>query len=209
MKIFNKYLYISLGIVLVQTIFYQIGKVFSANDAFLVHSSLDDKIPYLSFFIVFYISWYLLLVLFPLFIANYSKDRFYEYNLCILINAVISLMVFLLFPTQIPRYVITSNGFFDFIVKAIYYFDTPTVCLPSLHASVCFLVIYFCIFTKEMPKKYRILLSILSVLIILSTLFVKQHVVYDVVLSFVITLTVYFVISKFNLKEKFKKCFTF
>lgn len=209
MKRINKYLYISLGMILIQTIFYQIGKVFSANEAFLIHSSLDDKIPYLSFFIIFYIIWYFLLVLFPLFIVRHSEDKFYQYNLCILINAVVSLMVFLLFPTQIPRYVITGNGIFDSIVKAIYYFDTPTVCLPSLHASVCFIVIYFCIFTKEMPNKYRVLFSMLSVLIILSTLFVKQHVVYDVALSFIITLIVYFIVSKFNLKEIFKKCFTF
>lgn len=195
MKNKQKYFLISVGVICIQTLYYSIGKMF-ANGGFVIDAKIDRMIPYISVFVLFYISWYFMLLIVPLLLSKYNEKDFYKYNICILINALISLIIFIVFPTSIPRYEITTNSIFDKLVRIIYYFDNPTTCLPSMHASAAFIAIYFSIGSRTLLKKYKIFIIIQSVLIILSTLFIKQHAVFDVIASFVISFIVYILVKK-------------
>jgi len=50
----KKEIIILLGTIIFQTTIYNIGKLFSSN-SHLIHTNLDDNLPFLSFFIVFYV----------------------------------------------------------------------------------------------------------------------------------------------------------
>ena len=61
---------------------------------------------------------------------------------------------------------------------------------------------WFCDLIEEVKKEYKILIIISSLLIILSTLFIKQHVVVDV-LGALLIVPIYYILRKrkINLEE--------
>ena len=84
-------------------------------------------------------------------------------------------------PAVFPR-----SNIFTRLVAEIYRTDTPTNILPSIHVFNS-LAVYFAIHHCQALKDRKWLQRgalILSVLIILSTMFIKQHSVLDVVLAF-------------------------
>lgn len=201
MKNKKTYFLITVTAVIIQTLIYQLGKIFATNNLNLIHSQLDDKIPFLSIFVIFYIVWYFMLILVPLTIAKHDNENFNKYILCILINALLCAVIFIIYPSEIIRNEITNNTIFDKLVSLIYKFDNPTVCLPSMHAAASFIFCYFSL-TKQIPKSKKITIIVLSILVILSTLFIKQHVLYDVLGALIVSLIAYILSSIINKKYK-------
>ena len=80
------------------------------------------------------------------------------------------------------------------LVRHLYQIDTPTNILPSIHvynSVVCYLAIDRC----KALKKYKAVRQgalVLTVLIVLSTMFLKQHSVFDVTCALVLNAVVYF-----------------
>ena len=89
------------------------------------------------------------------------------------------------------------------VVDIIYKVDTPVCNLfPSAHCAFSILFIISILDVKEVKKEYKILIIISSLLIILSTLFIKQHVVIDV-LGALLIVPIYYILRKrkINLEE--------
>lgn len=58
---------------------------------------------------------------------------------------------------------------------------------------------FFVSFDKGMNKYFRVTVGIISVLVVLSTLFVKQHVIIDVLGAFVISTILFINNDKINI----------
>ena len=58
---------------------------------------------------------------------------------------------------------------------------------------------FFVSFDKGMNKYFRVIVGIISILIVLSTLFVKQHVIIDVLGAFVISTILFINNDKINI----------
>ena len=75
----------------------------------------------------------------------------------------------------------------DFIIKATYFLDNPALnCFPSIHCLFCFQVILTTILSKNIKFKYKFLITIVSFLIIMSTVLVKQHYFLDILGALII-----------------------
>ena len=74
-----------------------------------------------------------------------------------------------------------------------------------MHCTVCFTSIYAFVKSNKIGKKYKTFFSVIFIGIILSTLFVKQHALMDVVTAFLLTLIVSLVTYKFKLDKKFER----
>ena len=87
-------------------------------------------------------------------------------------------------------------------INIIYKVDTPVNLFPSAHCALAILFIISTLDVKEIKKEYKILITITSVLIMLSTVFIKQHVIVDVLGAFIIV-PMYYIIrkKKINLEE--------
>lgn len=71
--------------------------------------------------------------------------------------------------------------------------DTPTNILPSIHVYNS-VAAWIAISRCKALKKHRFVVSgsfVLTVLIVLSTMFLKQHTVVDVISAFILNFTVY------------------
>ena len=115
----------------------------------------------------------------------------------------ISYIIYFIFPTEIVRPTLVDNSFFNSIINIIYISDRPFNCFPSLHVLGTYFVMRY---TKKDNNKYIYFYTkIVGVLIILSTIFIKQHFVLDVVASIVLVEIINVIVKKVS-DERLEKC---
>ena len=183
-------------------ILYFVLKLFQ-NNYHIITSPIDNTIPYIPYFIYIYLFFFpfIIIVLYITFIKDINK--YYNGIKTILLELIITEVIFLIYPTIIYRPTINSN--IDLITKTLlnltYYFDTPAInCFPSIHCLLCFQVSYMTILSKNINPNYKIFILITSFLIILSTLFIKQHYFYDIIGALIIFIISNIIINKISTK---------
>jgi len=143
---------------------------------------IDEKIPLLPGFIYIYISWIPMLALTPLLLFYFSDAVFIRYIIAWILDLILSCMIFLAYPTTFVHPKPSQKGLTGFVFKLVYsgsfrYLNSA----PSLHCSMALLYIFSVCACPGLPLILKVILSAYSLLIICSTLFVKQHVLVDVV----------------------------
>lgn len=157
----------------------QISQGFYHHD---LTNRIDADIPFISAFVVFYCFWYIFYLVNYILIAKEGKHKFFQFFMADFIAKTISLFIFIFYPTTMNlRPAFTGYSIFGFMVQLIYNLDPPTNLLPSIHC----LVSWFCFIgisaSKKIPRWYKVISFITAMLIILSTLLVKQHVLADAI----------------------------
>lgn len=155
----------------------------------LIHCALDDLIPFCEYFIVPYLLWfpYQVFVIAYFIFFNKEKREYYQLTLNLCMGMTVFLIVSWLYPNiQLLRpSVFTGDSLFIRAVQQLYSMDTPTNILPSIHVFNS-IAIHLAICKCEQLKDKKWLkrgAGILTFLIILSTMFLKQHSVIDVTLG--------------------------
>lgn len=191
------------------------GCKFSPFKLTILTSSFDAKLPFIPAFSIFYYLWYVYLLLIPFVLYKVNKKRMFEYAKIVVISVLLASIIFIFFPTTIERGVnlIECHSIFEYIVKFIYFTDTPNLCcLPSMHCVLCFIFIYMSLKTKELKWYYKLFFVLTSLGIVASTLFIKQHVIWDVFAAIAVV-TISVIISKFSkldqVLEKYYEHFNF
>ena len=162
---------------------------------FMIHSPLDDYIPFVEYFIVPYLLWFAFVAVAAGYFFFTDKTGFYR--LCAFLIAGMTFFLFLctVFPNgqNLRPVTFARDNIFVDLVKQIYSTDTPTNVLPSIHVfnslGVC-----IAIWHSDALKKHRMIqygAYLLALLIILSTMFLKQHSVTDVIAAFVLACAIY------------------
>lgn len=152
---------------------------------------IDDAVPFVPFFIIFYLLGSLLVVA-PVFIIK-DKREFYMLLLSYLIMSTISFSLFLITPIQMIRPEPAGSDIFSKLVIFQQNLDPPFNTFPSLHVSQDFFAF---LIIRRYNKKIGNYIIPLIVLIILSTMFVKQHNFIDVVGGIVVALIAYWFFKK-------------
>ena len=163
-----------------------------------VTSFLDYHIPFCEWFIIPYLLWfaYIAVTVTYLFFHNVSEFRHCMRFLCA--GMTIFLIVSAVYPTvQDLRPVLPASGsILTDLVRHLYQVDTPTNVFPSIHVfnsigayiAVC----------RVKPGKhnlgFRLGCLVLTVSIILATMFLKQHSVIDVIGGIALAYLCYYLI---------------
>ena len=166
----------------------------------IIDSSLDDKIPFCEYFIIPYLLWFLYIAVtvgYFLFF-NENTTEFWSLILNLAIGMTLFLIVSYVYPNglNIRPAEFTNDSVFTRMVQFLYRTDTPTNVLPSIHvynSVAAFSAIHTC---KNLQKHKGIRTGsfILTTLIILSTMFIKQHSVFDVLTAFIMAAVMYIVV---------------
>lgn len=173
---------------------------------YVMHSVIDDYIPFVKEFIIFYISWYIYLCIAVIYLAYKSKRDYYKLIIFLFAGMCITYTLYFLFPNaEDLRPTITNNDIFSLLVKYIYSIDTPTNVCPSVHV-IDSIGVWFAISNCNEIKNKKLINYITFIwmlLIILSTMFVKQHSIIDVVCGIILCILLYFPIYlPHKIKEK-------
>ena len=158
----------------------------------VVHMALDDAIPFCEYFAVFYVIWYPLIFFSLLFALLYDVEKFKHMEKFIIVTQVVAMICYILWPSrqdlrpeQFPR-----ENVFTWLMGLIYSVDTPTGVCPSLHVAYAVGVLSADLKDREMGRGWKVLLTLLVVLISLSVCFVKQHSALDVLTALPLCLLV-------------------
>lgn len=177
----------------------------------IIHTPLDDKIPFCEYFIIPYVLWYFYVCGTVLYLGLTLKNLT-EYSRLIA-NMIAGMVVFVIISWLYPngqnlRPDIVVDSVFTWMVNFLYTIDTSTNILPSLHVFVS-VACDIALCRNERFKKHlswQWASHILTILICLSTMFLKQHSVIDVVAALFCNALFYAVLYRFDvLKEIFTK----
>lgn len=168
----------------------------------------NHNIPLISYSILIYHSWYPFIFLISYIIFKNNKKIYQKLIYTLLLSFFISHITFIIYPNGIIRENIICNNIFDHIVLITYKLDNPVNCMPSIHALVCYILIYYTL-KINIKLYYKILIIIYLILIILSTLFTHQHLPIDLLLSTFYAIYTIIIIRKIypKIKNKFKFIF--
>jgi membrane-associated phospholipid phosphatase len=155
----------------------------------IVHTVFDDLIPFCEYFIVPYLLWfpYMIGAIVYFIFFNKNKREYYQLILNLMMGMTIFVIVSYVYPnvqhlrpSEFPR-----DNIFTRLVGILYQADTPTNVLPSIHVFNS-LAIHMAINSCEALKDRKWVQRgslLLTILIVLSTMFLKQHTVVDVCLG--------------------------
>jgi len=188
-----------LPILLLNLTYTVIDKYANTNKTLI--TSLDNSIPFVKQFVLAYIMWFALVPLVFLYVCIKDKRTYARMLVSMVCGLIISYITFFFFQTTVPRPDLYGNDIFTYIIRIIYNTDRPYNCFPSIHVMNCVLMIQGIWAAKGKNKSLAIIVTILNVLVILSTLFIKQHVVLDAVYGAILAI-VMFRLTNIFMREK-------
>ncbi|MCR4961813.1 MAG: phosphatase PAP2 family protein [Lachnospiraceae bacterium] len=170
------------------------------NTYMIIHTSLDDKIPFCEFFVIPYYIWFGYVVACVMLAFFTDLETYWKTVLFLVTGMTIFLVISTLWPNgqNLRPLVFERDNLCTGLVEKIYSADTPTNLWPSIHVYNSIgshLCIMNCSATKN-KKWARAISFVTAILIILSTMFIKQHSCFDVttaiIMAIVMTLIVYY-----------------
>ena len=164
----------------------------------VIHFPLDDYIPFCEYFIIPYLLWFG-------YVGwgigyFYLKDRSEYFRLCAMLFT--GMTIFLIVSTIYPNghylrpTTFARDNIFVHIVKWLYASDTATNLFPSIHVynSIAVNIAVWRSDAFKHKHAMRCGSAILMVSIILSTMFLKQHSVFDVVTGMITAAGMYMIV---------------
>lgn len=142
---------------------------------------LDQAIPFIKYFAVPYGVWIFYIYVCIVYFFKRDRTTYYRAMLLYTICALTCYGIYLVFQTTVPRPEVIGNDPFAQLVRFIYNRDQPFNCFPSIHCFSSYMVMRLMLSSPARNWKNVMLISGMSLLIIASTLFMKQHVVWDVI----------------------------
>ena len=164
----------------------------------LIHMNLDDYIPFNEIFVIPYFLWFVYIISTVIYFLFTEKSDYYRLCTFLFTGMTIFLIISTIFPNghhlrpvEFPR-----DNYLTSLVAGLYKKDTSTNIFPSIHVFNS-LGAHIAIIRSErfQSKKWiRHGSLVLCISIILSTCFLKQHSVFDVITAFIMALILYILV---------------
>ncbi|MBU3158890.1 phosphatase PAP2 family protein [Clostridium frigoris] len=173
----------------------------NTNDLF---TFVDKLIPFNKFFILPYVSWYIFIAVFSVILCIADKEKYFKLLITLNIGMITCYIIYYFYPTYVPRPLILGTDFFSNLVLNLYAADNPYNCFPSIHVLNSVLIALYIYESEKVSKCTKVICIIMSVSIILSTMFIKQHYFADVIAGVIFAFILYFSFRnlKFNLHKR-------
>lgn len=145
-----------------------------------IEGRLDRLIPFVPWTAAIYLGCYAFWIVNYILIARQEKRHVCRFFAADFLSRAVCLAFYLLYPTTNTRPAVEPEGFWNQVMIGLYATAAADNLFPSIHC----LVSWFCYIglrgKENIPKWYRGLSCLLAVLVCISTLTTKQHVVPDV-----------------------------
>ena len=168
-----------------------------SNIAFhVIHTTLDEHIPFVEAFIIPYMLWFGYIAITLAWFFFKSRQDFLRCCAFMFTGMTVCLIIYTLWPNMqdLRPKVMPRDNIFTAVVAWLYSIDTPTNVSPSIHVFNS-ISAYIAIARSETFGKYyrpvRAASLILTILISLSTMFLKQHSIFDVFCAIILSAIMY------------------
>lgn len=153
----------------------------ATENCHIIHSTLDNFIPFCEFFVIPYVLWYALIAGSLLYFLLYNVDSFKRLQTYIIIVQVIATVIYVIYPNkqELRPEVFPRDNFLTDVVANLYSIDTNTGVCPSLHVAVSLGIASAWLKEKSANVAFKIFIVAFAFSICLATVFIKQHSVID------------------------------
>ncbi len=158
----------------------------------IIESPLDAYIPFNELFIIPYFLWFPFIAISVLYFIFRDRTECYRLSGLLIVGMTVFLLVSTFYPNGVALRPVLSelgrNNIFLDMVSGLHKADTSTNVCPSIHVYNSLAVCFAFFASPHLKGKYLLKagILILTVLICMSTVFLKQHSVIDVFWAFVI-----------------------
>ncbi len=166
---------------------------------------IDHEIPFIPWFVYPYLAWFIWVPGVLIFLLFNDELEFRKSRSMLIIGMTLFLAFSAVFPTKLflRPYADPNAGITYWLLAQLYSADTATNVFPSIHVYNTCATLYS-IFMSKAPlfqnKYFRIFASVITVLICLSTMFIKQHSIVDVVGAIIMFGVVVLFVQEFHKK---------
>ena len=166
----------------------------------VIHVALDDYIPFCEYFVIPYFLWFAYVAWGIVYMALHNKSDYYKLCAFLFTGMTIFLMISTLYPNGHflrPTY-FTHHNLCTMLCEFLYSSDTATNLFPSIHVYNS-IGIHLAVAHNEQLRKNKtvqMLSFLLMVSIILATMFLKQHSVFDVCTAFLLAFVMYRIVYR-------------
>lgn len=200
-NLFQKYkhiLWFSYGLLYIPWFMYLENHV--TTNFHVIHMNIDDKIPFMSIFIIPYMLWFLYVASVLVYQCFTNVSDFKRNCIFLFTGMTIFLIVSTLYPNghHLRPDVYPDNSIFTQITMWLQSTDTPTNLFPSIHVYNSIGTHIAVTHSSTLKKNKFICISsfILMVLICMATVFLKQHSMFDVITGILMAAVMYPLVYK-------------
>ena len=177
----------------------------------IVHMAIDDYIPFVEYFIVPYLLWFLYVAVAIVYFFFTDVSDYYKLCCFLFVGMTIFLAVSTIYPNghYLRPSVFMHESVFTRLVEWLYATDTSTNLFPSIHVYNS-LGVHMAVIHSERLQKHKWVRScscVLMVSIVLSTMFLKQHSVFDVLTACIMALIMYSLVYGRDMQHSWRKLY--
>lgn len=161
----------------------------------VVHMAVDDYIPFIEYFIVPYLLWFLYVAAAVVYFFFTNVSDYYKLCCVLFVGMTLFLVISTVYPNghYLRPSVFRNDSIFTTLVQWLYATDTSTNLFPSIHVYNS-LAVHMAVSRSGKLRQYKWIQAgsgLLMVSIVLSTMFLKQHSVFDVITAFLLAAVMY------------------
>lgn len=169
----------------------------------VIHMAIDDYIPFCEVFVIPYFLWFAYLAVVVVYFFFKNKEDYYRCCFFMATGMTVFLIISTLWPNghhlrplSMPR-----DNIFTRLITFLYRTDTATNLWPSIHVYNSLGAHFAIIRSREFENRrsLRIGSLILASSIILSTVLIKQHSMFDVLTAFILAAIMYALVYRRDL----------
>lgn len=191
----HRYYYLLLYVPFFLLWFFLIEQINTPEKGYWVsYLPLDDKIPFVPIFALIYCLWYPFLIAPNVYLLIKEPSAFKRFMWFFMTGISLCLLICTVFPNgqDLRPASFASDSFCTRLMQILYQADTNTNVLPSMHVVGSIAVFYGAIHSKKLRKPLAMIpILVMTILISLSTVFVKQHSVLDIIWGVIVSVPVW------------------
>lgn len=177
----------------------------------VIHTAADDYIPFCEYFVIPYLLWFFYVAWGIIYMAKNNKADYYRLCAFLFTGMTVFLIISTVYPNGHylrPQY-FEHHNVFTSLCEALYSTDTPTNLFPSIHVYNSIGIHLAVMQNRELRKNktVQMLSFLLMASIILATMFLKQHSVFDVTTALILSFVMYRIVyrrswSRYEMPER-------
>ena len=167
-----------------------------------MYTRFDDWIPFVPGFVIPYVVWYAYVIVTSVYLFFRSREAFRKIAIFLSAGMCFACIVYTMFPNgQFLRPMTLGDGWCSRLIANLYRNDTPFNSAPSIHVIYAIgTALAILEHSRNVRRNWYIAIAwatwTMTVLICLSTVFIKQHSVIDLVSGLGVSFMLYWFIYK-------------
>lgn len=173
------------------------------KDYQVIHMAIDDYIPFCELFVIPYFLWFFYVSAVVVFFFFKNKEDYYRTCVFLFTGMTVFLIVSTLWPNghHLRPLAMPRDNVFTQMIAQLYQTDTATNLWPSIHVYNSIGAYFAIARSKTFANRKGIKLGALclSASIVLSTVLIKQHSMFDVLTAFIMAAVMYALVYRYDM----------